>query len=86
MSNTDPIVDISEERTKSRVDTMLAIGRYIRALGNFEKASKEFNEACNQVRKVVNPNSRFLTKHDYDYYIVEVDADGSFNVEEIEVL
>lgn len=89
MSVTEPYIEV-EDAIRSKVEadskTRFAVRQYIRALERFESASKEFGEACNQVREVVPKQARFVIRVDYRDYLVTTDIDGSFEVEPIEVL
>ena len=70
-----------------RINISLAIGRYLRAAERFEQASKDFNEACNDVRKVLEPedDGRLVVKHDYKSYLV-THGRGSFDISPFEIL
>lgn len=69
---------------ETRVNTALAVGRYLRAVERFESASKEFNEACSALRNQLVGPRRFITKIDFKHYLVTSDVDGNFEVEEVE--
>lgn len=70
----------------TRVNTSLAVGRYLRAVDRFEEASKEFNEACSALRNQLAEPSRFVTKIDFKHYLVTSDQERNFEVEELELI
>ena len=76
----------NESDIENRVDTTLAVGRYLRAMARFEAASKEFNDACTTLRNQLSPTSRFITKIDFRHYLVTSDQERNFEVEEIELI
>jgi hypothetical protein len=75
-----------ESDIENRVNTTLAVGRYLRAMARFEAASKEFNEACTSLRNQLTASSRFITKIDFRHYLVTSDQERNFEVEELELL
>lgn len=75
-----------ESDIENRVNTTLAVGRYLRAMARFEAASKEFNEACTSLRSQLAAPSRFITKIDFRHYLVTSDQERNFEVEEIELI
>jgi hypothetical protein len=72
---------------EERVNIALAVGRYLRAAERFEQASKDFSEACDDVRKFLEPedDGRLVVKHDYKSYLV-THGRGSFDISPIEIL
>jgi hypothetical protein len=77
---------INESDIENRVNTTLAVGRYLRAMDRFEAASKEFNEACTSLRNQLTAPCRFMTKIDFRHYLVTSDQERNFEVEEIELI
>ena len=71
---------------ENRVNTSLAVGRYLRAMDRFEAATKEFNEACTSLRNQLPAPSRFITKIDFKHYLVTSDQERNFEVEELELI
>ena len=71
---------------ETRVNTSLAVGRYLRAFTRYEAASNEFNDACSALRNQLVEPSRFITKIDFKHYLVTSDLERNFEVEEIEVI
>jgi hypothetical protein len=72
---------------EKRVSCSLLIGNYLRAVKRFEEASKEFNAVCQACHKELPEQSRFITQHDFRWYLVTTtDSDSSFEVDEIETL
>ena len=71
---------------ETRVNTSLAVGRYLRAVDRFEAASKEFNETCSALRDQLAEPSRFVTKIDFKHYLVTSDQERNFEVEELELI
>ncbi len=71
---------------ETRVNTSIAVGRYLRAVDRFEAVSKEFNEACSVLRNQLVEPSRFITKIDFKHYLVTSDLERNFEVEEIELI
>jgi hypothetical protein len=69
-----------------RVTISLALQRYLRAVNNFEAATKEFNEACSVLRNRLVEPSRFLTQIDFQHYLVTSDQEHNFEVEELELI
>lgn len=81
---TEPItIETVNRDINDRVNTSLAVSRYIRAVERFESASAEFNEACQKVRATVKPG-RFITKIDWKHYLVEVQENGDFEIQEVD--
>jgi hypothetical protein len=76
----------SESKIENRVNTTLAVGRYLRSMDRFEAASKEFNEACTSLRNQLTTPSRFITKIDFKHYLVTSDQERNFEVEELELI
>jgi hypothetical protein len=76
----------NENDIENRVNTALAVGRYLRAMARFETASKEFNDACTSLRNQLSAPSRFITKIDFRHYLVTSDQERNFEVEEIELI
>lgn len=76
----------NESDIENRVNTTLAVGRYLRAMTRFEAASKEFNEACTSLRNQLSAPSHFITKIDFRHYLVTSDQERNFEVEEIELI
>lgn len=70
---------------EERIATTLKISAYIRAAEKFEQASKDFAEACAEIRNNLQP-SRFVTKVDYKSYLVTIEENKDFKVEPIEML
>jgi len=71
---------------ENRVNTSLAVGRYLRAMDRFETATKEFNEACTSLRNHLPAPSRFITKIDFKHYLVTSDQERNFEVEELDLI
>jgi hypothetical protein len=71
---------------EQRVASSLAVGRYLRAKERAEQAYKEHNEACTGIRSTIARGSRFVTKVDYRYFVVTVDSEGDFEVDEVDFL
>jgi hypothetical protein len=71
---------------EQRVDVQMALSNYLRSLAEFERASTQFNEACQSVRKHIPKQSRFMIREDYKYYLVTADQDGSFEVEPLDLI
>jgi hypothetical protein len=76
---------MSELSLDDRVNISLAVGRYLRAADRFEQASKYFNEACSDLRKVVEGDGRVVVVHDFKHYLV-THGRGSFDISPIEIL
>lgn len=74
-----------DEQLKKDLEIGRAVGRYIRAMHDFEQASAEFNAACANVNAITTPGSRFVAKIDFVTYLVERDEEG-FTVEKIKVV
>ncbi len=77
---------MSSPDTETRVAISLAVGRYLRALDRFEIASKEFNDACSDLRLKLAEPRRFITKVNFEHYLVTSDQEGNFEVEEIDLI
>jgi hypothetical protein len=71
---------------EDRVTQQLAVGRYLRAVERFEDSSKDFNEACQHLRKTLFPCDRFCVNQDGKHWIVTTTKDNDFDVEQIDVL
>ncbi len=71
---------------KDRVALSVAISRYVSARDAFEKASKEFSEACNLLRQNLIEPRRFVAQFGFKHYLVTSDSQGNFDVELIDFL
>jgi hypothetical protein len=71
---------------ETRVNISLALRRYLRAVNNFEAATKEFNEACSVLRNRLVEPSRFISQIDFKHYLVTSDKEHNFEVEELELI
>lgn len=69
-----------------RVSLAIALRRYVQASDRFHSASKDFEEACHEVRKHASRDSRYVVRIDYRHLLLEIDSQGNFEVEEIELL
>lgn len=69
-----------------QIDTNLALDRYLNATEEFARVSREFEEACEQVRLCLAKPMRFLTQLNYRHYLVTSDGQGNFEVEQLESL
>jgi hypothetical protein len=69
-----------------RVSLALAVRRYQSACENYERASAEFQEACQTVRSHFEKNARYVVCIDYRHWLIETDSSGDFSIESIEVL
>jgi hypothetical protein len=76
----------NENDIENRVNTTLAVRRYLRAMARYEEVAKEFNEACTSLRNHLSVSSRFIVEIDLKYYIVMSDQERNFEVEEIEMI
>jgi hypothetical protein len=74
----------SSMEINQRVTLSLALQRYVAAADRFEQASREFNEACSQVRTNMQSPMRFVAHIAYQHYIVTSDGEGNFDVDKIE--
>lgn len=68
---------------EDRVSTTLMVQRYVRALSKFEEANRDFDEACLAIRGKLKGSGKFFTRVDYCAYLVEVDNEGNFTVEQV---
>ncbi len=71
---------------EQRVTVSLALQRYLRAMEQFEKASSDFNESCQVVRKTLPLNSRLIANLNHQHYLVTSDDAGNFQVEQIDTV
>jgi hypothetical protein len=69
-----------------RVSLAIAVRRYLQSNDRFHSASKDFDEACHEVRKLASRDSRYVVRIDYRHWLLEIDSQGNFEVEEIELL
>lgn len=71
---------------EQRVSTHLSVSRYLRASERFNEVSKEFTAACKDLRQRLVKDRRFVVQVDFKHYLVTSDAEGNFDVEQIESL
>jgi len=71
---------------QARINLSLSLQRYLRAVERFEAASKEFTEACSNIRDSLPKPSRFVAVISYQHYLVTSDQEGNFEVEQVESL
>ncbi len=69
-----------------RVSLALAMRRYLQTSERFNQASTEFNEACQEVRQQAERDARYVIRIDYRHWLMEIDSQGNFEIEEIELL
>lgn len=69
---------------QSRIHIGVAVDTYVRAEREFNEASRRFNESCNQLRTVIQPNLRVVIRRDWRNYLLTTDASGDFDVEEVD--
>jgi hypothetical protein len=70
---------------ETRVTISLAVQRYLRAVEQFESASKDFNEACTAMREVLPDGIRMVAQIQHQHYLV-TSEDKNFEVEPLETL
>jgi hypothetical protein len=71
---------------EKRVDTSAALGRYLAAVEQLAIVSREFDEACVELRQQLDQPSRFVWQRNYRHYLVTSEGRGEFEVEEIALL
>lgn len=69
-----------------RVSLAIAVRRYLQASDRFHSASKDFDEACHELRQQASRDSRYVVRIDYWHWLLEIDSKGNFEIEEIELL
>jgi hypothetical protein len=76
----------AEYSIEQRVDSTLAIRRYLKAADRFNEASRDFTTACKTLRKQLGSNERFVVQIDWKHYLVTTDGEANFDVEPIQSL
>lgn len=71
---------------EARMNILLAVSRYLRAVDRHAKAAHEMTDACSELRVRLNRPSRFVTRIDFQHFLVTSDDQGNFDVEQIEAL
>lgn len=71
---------------EQRVSLALAIRNYLQATEGLHKANDEFVKACEELRSQAQRDRRIVAHIDYRYWLLEVDAEGNFDLEEIELV
>ena len=76
---------------EKRCDISRALERYLRSRDALEKASMEFQRACDEVREQFPRGHRFVLSpivgpHASQTYLCEMDDQGDFDVDKIEVI
>jgi hypothetical protein len=69
-----------------RVSLAVAVHRYLQASDRFHSASKDFDEACHELRQQASRDSRYVVRIDYRHWLLEIDSQGNLEIEEIELL
>lgn len=68
------------------VGLAITVRRYLEAREHYQAALNEFTAACNALRERAPKNDRCVVRIDWRYYLIETDAQGDFDVTEIDVL
>lgn len=72
---------------RAQMKTTGAVRKYLLSVENFERASKEFNESCIELRACIKPSTTFVVRSQYHkHHLVTTDAECNFSVEPIEVI
>ncbi len=71
---------------ESRANISLAVGNYLQAIAQFESASTELANASSELRKHLRTPIRFVTRIDFQHFLVTSHKEGNFEVEQIESL
>lgn len=77
---------LSDLSIDERVNIQMAISRYLKSSETFNAASKEFTEACKELRKRIGKNARFVSNQSFKSHLVTSDSEGNFDIEPIESL
>ena len=72
--------------TDQRVSLALAVRRYVQTRERLHQATTEFDQACTEVRQHAEREARYVIQLDYRHWLLEVDAQGNFELEQIELL
>ncbi len=83
------VAPVNEDgRTELDIETRIQVGTavdsYVRAEREFNETSRRFNESCNQLRNVLPPNLRVVIRRDWKNYLLSTDAEGNFDLEELD--
>jgi hypothetical protein len=77
---------MSELDIEARVAISIAAGRYLRAVQRFESANQDFSDACQSLRAALPKSSRFVANIEHKHYLLTTDAEGNFEVEELDTI
>ena len=69
---------------EQRIVLAVAIRKYLQASEQLQRANQEFVQACDELRSQAGTDRRFVAQIDGDYWLLEVDAQGDFDLERIE--
>lgn len=80
-------IEPKQKTMDERVAISLAVSRYVRALSEWEEVGYRLNEASRNFRLLMNDVPyQFITKIDFENYLVVVNSHGSFRIEKIETI
>jgi len=71
---------------EERVSLAVAVRRYLTASDRHHEATAAFEAACQDLRQHAARESRYVVQIDYRHWLLEVDAHGNFELEQIELL
>lgn len=77
---------MTNKTIEERVAISLAVGRYLRATERFEAANTEFADACQAFRSVAIKPDRYVCNVQHSHYLVEVQENGDFKIEQLDCL
>lgn len=74
------------KQIEQRVSLALAIRSYLQTRERLHQANEAFIKACEELRAQAGREGRVLAHVDYRYWLLDIDAEGNFDLEEIELL
>lgn len=69
-----------------QVSLASAVCQYLKAADRYEQATDEFNQACSGIRSLNLREVRLVVQANYRHYLLEINAQGDFEVDQIELV
>jgi len=77
---------VSAPTVDQQVSLASAVRQYLRASERYEQATHEFNKACSDIRAHDLREVRLVVQANYRHWLLEINAQGDFEVEQIQLI